>query len=230
MQFQIKNFAGPLDLLLRLIEEDHLPVTEVSLAQVTEQYVEYLSHTPIPKEDLADFLVIASRLLLIKSRVLLPTLATDLPDDEFSLVAQLKMYQIFANAAKQMEQLWKKGSVVYPRPRPPIQAGMFAPPAGLTTDKLATVFREVLAALAPIIRLPKAAVERAVSIQEKIQQLRNLLQSQGEVSFATVMRSAQSATEVVVTFLALLELVKQRSVAVSQEALFEDITIASASV
>jgi segregation and condensation protein A len=72
IQFKIEKFEGPLDLLLQMVEQEHLAITEVSLAKVTDQYIEYLEHTSIPTDELADFLVVAARLLLLKSRVLLP--------------------------------------------------------------------------------------------------------------------------------------------------------------
>lgn len=228
VHFRTEAFEGPLDLLLRLVEEEKLEITAVSLSEVTDQYVEHLEHHEIPKEELADFLVVAARLLLLKSRVLLPSLDLGLEEEGISLEDQLRMYKAFADAAKRIEAGIRLKRFIFPREKAPIQAGMFSPPRSLTTDRLAQVFREVIRSLEPVIRLPKAAVERAVSIQEKIGHIRALLGAQGEVSFASLVRASGTATEAVVTFLALLELVKQRLVRVSQDALFEDITIAHA--
>lgn len=224
--FKLDKFEGPLDLLLRMVEEEHLRITEVSLASVTDQYLEYLEHNAdIPKDELADFLVVAARLLLIKSRILLPEVALDLVEEGISLEDQLRMYKRFADAAKRIEAAVKLRRFMFPREKPPLQPGMFSPPRGLLASRLAATMREVIRAVEPVVRFPKAAVERTVSIQEKIGELRALLRAQGEASFHGFCRSARSKTEVVVSFLALLELVKQRLVSVEQEELFEDISI-----
>lgn len=227
--FKVEKFEGPLDLLLKLVEQEELPITDISLAQITDQYIEFIEHTKnISKEELADFLLIAARLLLIKSRILLPSLVMPLEDVGVSLEEQLRMYKQFVDAAKKIEVVLKQKRFTYPREKAPVQAGMFSPPKTLTSARLLQVFREVLRALEPIVRFPKAAVERIVSIQEKISEIHELLKSQGVMSFHTFVRAAKSPTEVVVTFLALLELVKQRIAFVSQDVLFTDITIAHA--
>lgn len=225
-EFKIDKFEGPLDLLLQMVEQEHLQISDVSLSAITDQYLEYLEHdADIPKEELADFLVVAARLLLIKSRILLPSVALDLGEDGLSLEDQLRMYKRFADAAKRIEAAIKLKRFMFTREKPPIQPGVFSPPRGLSVDRLAAVMREVIRAVEPVVRLPKAAVERTVSIQEKIAELRSLLRAQGAMSFHTFCRAAQSKTEVVVSFLALLELVKQRLVTVNQEELFQDIAI-----
>lgn len=227
LTFKITAFEGPLDLLLQMVEQEQLPITDVSLAHITDQYIEYLEHAEtIPKEELADFLLVAARLLLIKSRVLLPQAVVPLDESGLSLEDQLRMYQQFVHAAQAIDGLLQQKRFLYPREKPPVQVGVFVPPRTLSAERLAQIFRELLRAIEPVVRFPKAAVERAVSIQEKIHEIRSLLTAQGEMSFHTFVRAAQSTTEVVVSFLALLEMVKQRTVRVSQEALFHDITVA----
>ncbi len=228
VQFRTDTFEGPLDLLLQLVEQEKLPIDQVSLSQVTDQYVEHLEHHEIPKEELADFLVVAARLLLLKSRILLPQVDLGLDEEGLSLEDQLRMYKEFAEAAKRIEAGIRLKRFTFPREKAPLQAGIFSPPRSLTTERLAEVFRETLRSIESVVRLPKAAVERAISIQEKIGHISALLAAQGEVSFASLVRASGSATEVVVSFLALLELVKQRLVRVSQDELFTDITIANA--
>jgi len=104
---QIEQFQGPLDLLLRLIEKEKLDITEVALSKVTEQYLKHLEliEESLP-EDLADFLVIATKLLYIKSKALLPYLYPE-DDDETDLAEQLKMYKLFLEAAKKLDQTIK---------------------------------------------------------------------------------------------------------------------------
>jgi len=225
-EFKIDKFEGPLDLLLQMVEQEHLAISEVSLAEITDQYLEYLEHEKnIPKDELADFLVVAARLLLIKSRILLPSVALELDESGLSLEEQLRMYKRFADAAKRIEAAIKLKRFMFTREKAPIQPGMFSPPRGLLAARLAVVMREIIKAIEPVVRFPKAAVERAVSIQEKISELHGLLKVQGSMSFHSFVRAARSRTEVVVSFLALLELVKQRLVSVEQEELFQDISM-----
>ncbi len=227
LTFKITAFEGPLDLLLQMVEQEQLAITEVSLAHVTDQYIEYLEHTKtISKEELADFLLVAARLLLIKSRILLPHMVMPLDESGISLEDQLRMYQQFAHAAQAINGMIQQKRFLFPREKPPVQVGIFQPPRSLSAERLAQIFHELLRAIEPIIRFPKAAVERAISIQEKMHEIRSLLIAQGELSFHTFVRAAHSTTEIVVSFLALLEMVKQRTVRVSQEALFHDITVA----
>ncbi|TAK04975.1 hypothetical protein EPO33_03195 [Patescibacteria group bacterium] len=222
---KLQQFEGPLDLLLQLIEREELPISEVSLAEVTNQYIEHLEHAPVPAEDLADFLVVAAKLLYIKSKILLPTVPLGLEEEGISLEEQLRMYKEYLAAAKLLEARLKKGGFSFGRERAPLQQGMFSPPAGVTPDRLAETFREVIAALEPVVKLPRAAVARAVSIQERIAHLKDLLAAQKSVSFGTFLRSAESTTDVVVSFLALLELIKMRSIRVTQDELFSEMVI-----
>lgn len=228
ISFKTEKFEGPLDLLLRLVEEKNLPINEVSLAAITDQYLEHLEHNPtIGKDELADFLVVAARLLLIKSRTLLPEIALGIEEGDFSLEDQLRMYKQFAEAAKRIEAAIRLKRFLFPREKPPLQPGVFSPPRGLSAGKLEQVFREIIRVVEPVVRFPKAAVARAVSIQDKIAEIHALLKAEKELSFRHFIRGAESRTEVVVSFLALLELVKQRLIDVSQEELFHDIRIAA---
>ncbi len=222
---KLQQFEGPLDLLLQLIEREELPITEVSLAEVTDAYVEHLEHAAVPPEELADFLVVAARLLYIKSKILLPSVPLGLEEEGLSLEEQLRMYKEYLEASKKIEARIKERLWSFGRQKAPIQPGLFSPPAGVTSARLAEVFREVIAALEPIVTLPKAAVARVVSIEERIGHLKELLSRQTSVSFGTFLRSARSRTDVVVSFLALLELIKQRSIRVNQEDLFAEMTI-----
>lgn len=222
---KLEKFEGPLDLLLQLIEREELPISEVSLAEVTDQYIEHLEHAPVPAEDLADFLVVAAKLLYIKSKILLPTVPPGLEEEGISLEEQLRMYKEYLAAAKQVEARLKEGRFSFGRQKAPLQQGMFSPPAGVTPEKLAQTLREVIAALEPVVQLPRAAVARTVSIQERIAHLKDLLAAQSQVSFGTFLRSAESTTDVVVSFLALLELIKMRSIRVTQDELFSEMVI-----
>lgn len=223
---KLEKFEGPLDLLLQLIESEDLPITEVSLAKVTEQYVEHLQTLEQKNPDeLADFLVVAAKLLLIKSRVLLPALEVGLEEDGFSLEDQLKLYREYAAASRRVGQFISKHRFAFAREKALFQTGVFAPPTGVTPQKLVAVFLDVLSALLPIMELPKSAVLRTLSIKEKIEELRSLILKRAETSFSAMIRGARNKTEIIVSFLALLELIKQKIINVSQENIFEDISI-----
>lgn len=213
-------------MLLQLIESEELPISEIALAAVTEQYVSYLKKIEDKNpEEMADFLLVASKLLLIKSRVLLPEVDLGLDEDGMSLEEQLRLYREYAVLSKEIHKIIGRHRFAWSREKSPLQEGIFAPPPGLTLEKIKAAFLDVLQSIEPVIALPKAAIERVISIKDKIEELRSLIFSKAQISFAGVLRSARNKTEIIVSFLALLELIKQRTVSVAQGDLFEDITV-----
>ncbi len=228
MAFAVKleKFEGPLDLLLELIEAAKLDISQISLAKVTDEYLSRLQENPqIPPEELADFLVVASRLLYIKSRLLLPFLNLGEAEDEGDLETQLKIYKEYLEASRNVAAMIGKRRFLFVHEKlPHIEIG-FAPPKKLTAEQLAELFRAVLRRLDLIVRLPQAVIEKTVSIHEKITEIQALVSKAVRLTFKEMMSSAESRIEIVVSFLALLELIKQKAVSVSQADLFEDITI-----
>src|SRR3990172_3561772 len=174
MAFAVKldKFEGPLDLLLELIESAKLDISQISLAAVTDEYLRRLQENPqIPPEELADFLVIASRLLYIKSRLLLPFLNLGEAEAEGDLEAQLKIYKEYLDASKVVAAMIGKRRFLFVHEKlPHIEIG-FAPPKKLTVAQLAELFRTVLRRLELIVRLPQAVIEKTVSIHEKITEI-----------------------------------------------------------
>lgn len=225
---QLEKFQGPLDLLLKLIEEQKLDVSEVALATVTDGYLQYVeAHPEIPPEELADFLVIASKLLFIKSRALLLFLQQAAIEEVGDLESQLRIYKEYLEASKKIEALIGKRRFLYVHEKlPQIEIGFAPPNAKVDAQVLAGLYRAVIARLEPLVKVPKAVIERVVSIHEKIQRIRSLIASAGKtVRFSALLAEAGSRTEVIVTFLALLELVKNRSVSVTQNRRWGDIDI-----
>jgi segregation and condensation protein A len=223
-EFKLEKFSGPLDLLLQLIEATKLDISDISLGTVTEQYLGYVNNSPhIAPEELADFLVIATKLILIKSRLLLPTL--DIEDEGPSLADQLKMYKEYVEATKVIEKIIRKKRFTYLHERMPVNIPAFRPPKGLTAEKLGEVFSRVLRAIAPIAELPKKMMLRAISIGEKMEQIKKIIFERTSSGFHHLLKSAKNKTEVIVSFLALLELIKQRAITVEQKNIFEDIEI-----
>lgn len=210
------TFNGPLDLLLQLIEQEELDITLVSLAKITEDYIRELqSLEELPLDELSEFLVVAAKLLLIKSRVMLP--GEPVEDEATSeLERQLRMYKAFVDASKQVAKFYDRRKVGYPRDGWTTIDPVFNPPPGMTPTTLRDMFSTILQELEPIIRLPETVIIRTINIREKIAQIRDLLGQDKQTSFHALLGSAGSRTEVIVTFLALLELVKQRTVTLAQ--------------
>jgi segregation and condensation protein A len=228
IEVKLRQFEGPLDLLLQLIEQRQLDISTVALAEVTDQYLGQLPRVErLHPDELADFLVVAAKLLYLKSKILLPQL--DLPaEEDLSLEDQLRLYQTFVGAAEQLKRLFRKRHVMYGREHTATIEPAFAPPERLSLDDLHRTFTVVLQKLEPLFVMPATTIARTVSLQDKINSIRRLVTERAAVSFGELLASARTRMEVIVTFLALLELVKQRTAMVVQDKNFADIRIASA--
>ena len=148
LELHLESFDGPLELLLLLIEQRRLPITQVSLAQVADQYLAQVHAQPALDADLlADFLVIGGKLLLLKSRALL---LTEEPDPEVEEVAsdladRLATYRVFRAAAEVLRELEQRGERIYPTQREPLVSTQPAPLASLGPDALLAVWRRFAA-------------------------------------------------------------------------------------
>lgn len=227
-KIQLEQFEGPLDLLLELIEDRKLDISNVSLAAVTEQFLGYLSQSAgLHPEELADFLVVAAKLLLIKSRTLLPTL--DAGDaHEHDLEKQLRLYREFYEASKKLHALVLKRRYTYARGtnlRILASERSFRPPVGVVSDDLARLFRVILKRLTPFVTISEDVIIKTVNIKEKINDIRKQILNTTTLSFQSLLERATSRTDIIVTFLALLELVKMRVIAVVQDEMFSGINI-----
>lgn len=220
-----QNFNGPLDLLLQLIEDKKLEITSLSLSDVTEDFLAHIEKMEEKNaEELADFLMVAARLLLLKSKALLPFLGQEEEIDD--LEKQLKLYKQFVEASKQIEAMLKLNRFTFSRQKAIVpKETVFTPPIGVTSVKLRNVFLIVLKKLDPIVKLPRQAIEKTVSLQQKILQIREFLNTSKRIGFRKMMSDAKSKTEVIINFLAILELVKQSELKVKQTNLFDDIIL-----
>lgn len=227
---QLEQFEGPLDLLLRLTEEQKLDITTISLAKVTDQYLDYIAGAPdLATEELADFLVVAAKLLLIKSRTLIPTLDVE-DDDGIDLEAQLRMYKEYYEASKRIHQMVLARRYSFARSstlRVVPNEKKFRPPQSVTSDDLARFFRIVLKRLEPFVTVTEDVIIRTVNIREKIDAIRKRILASAEMQFETLLSEAKDRTDIIVTFLAILELVKTRTIDVVQRGSFASIAIAS---
>lgn len=225
---QLEEFQGPLDLLLQVIEKNELDITEVSLAQVADQFITYVNSIEEERpEELVDFLVIASRLMLIKSKSLLPMLEFEGADEEAEdLERQLRMYKQFARAAEDVEKMWKSDGRMSSRTKLKADiAQTFYPPEGVTVTTLRESFEAVLGRIKTSAKEKQQKVRKVLNLKSRIMHIRGVLFDTISVGFSKLVGNKQNKTEVVVTFLALLELVKQKAVTVEQGEQFTDITI-----
>lgn len=228
LQTKVKQFEGPLDLLLSLIEQRQLDITTIALAEVTEQFLQYIKQLEhIDPTVLADYLSIAAKLLVIKSKAILPTLEVEMEDEDagVDLESRLLLYKQFKEVAKYLKHLDNKRKQSFTRALSFEERINFYPDPDVTADILHSRILNVLNGLKELDTLPKAKIKEAVSIQEKIDQLRTHLEVQVETKLSDLLKTAKNKTEVIITFLALLELIKQKIFTVNQEALFTDISI-----
>ncbi|MCC6639037.1 segregation/condensation protein A [Candidatus Falkowbacteria bacterium] len=221
------QFNGPLELLLQIIEEQQLEITKVSLAAVADQYILYLQQNPqIPPDEIADFLVIASKLILIKSKALLPTLLVE-DEDAIDLERQLKMYKQFVEASHKISEIAHKKQNLFTKDSYPQIAveGFITPRKPITQEKLHSLFSLLLQKITPPQILEKKIIEKVVTIKEKISHIKDLLMSHTAFSFKKSVLVHGSRSEKIVSFLAILELAKQKMLDVEQGEYLGDIVI-----
>ena len=223
-------YQGPLDLLLDLIERAELDITLLSLAQVTDQFLETVrgmeGNHP---EDVSAFLVIAARLILIKSSALLPKATVEIPELDESgdedLAAQLITYRRFKQLAEELARIEESGQRAYERLAPP-QLG-YEPPldlSDLTLERLAAVAAQLFRKKAEPRVVSSVLKGPRLTIGDRIRALLDRLKAGDSVSFSSLLVSP-TRVEVVVTFLAMLELIKRRVIRIDQPELFSDIEI-----
>jgi segregation and condensation protein A len=226
--FQIKTevFEGPLDLLLNLIEKRKLFINDIALSKVADDYIAYLQNQEqFPIAQSADFLVIASTLLLIKSKSLLPNLnlSEEEQQDVSDLERRLKIYQRVKELSVHIKNHFGKDIIFAAEPRKAIP--VFSPDQGMTKENLLTAIFSVIKALPKLVEnLPKAAVRKVISLEEMIGNLTTRIQSSLKLSFREFAKvGKEERVNVIISFLAMLELVKQGIVNVRQNNEFEDI-------
>jgi segregation and condensation protein A len=219
------HFEGPLESLLNLIEERKLSISDISLAEVTDAYLAYVEKLPeLPLGETAQFILVASTLLLIKSRALLPTL--QLSEEERESVEELERrlarYALIRKAAKGLRGAWGARPLLLAK-RPPAEPVTFSP-AESSIARIAEAAEKLLAILPTPAKLAEAAVAPMLALEEVVTRVQNRLTSALRTRFSELTKSADKH-EVIVYFLAMLELVRHGSVSVTQDKLFSDITL-----
>ncbi len=233
VQYQVRTpvYSGPLDLLLQLIERAELDITKISLAQVTGQYLATLEQmTDRSPEELSAFLVVAAKLLQIKSEALLPRPPQRHPEEEDpseALVRQLKEYRAFKRAAEWLKARREAKLYSFVRLQTPNQSPPPVPLKGYTAADLLGAARRAFGhrdaePLRRVIRPPK------ITLREKISLIVQTLKRKRRAFFSALLPKKPTRVETVVTFLAVLELTKQRLIHAEQPSLFADIEITPA--
>jgi len=225
---KLEQFEGPLDLLLQLTEQEKLDITRVSLAQIADQYLEYIANAKnITLAHLADFLTVASRLILIKSKALLPLLEfTEEEEEEIKdLEYQLAEYKKFKEAAQKLAAIFDAPEVCFSRESFLGLGTVFYPPKNIAAEDLTKAFLRVLGEIPVQEKLEEEMVKEILTLEDKILHLQDVLREKVQTSFSQLIANATDKVEVVVSFLAMLELVKQRIIHVEQGELFSEISL-----
>jgi len=232
-EVEIPQFQGPLDLLLGLIEQEELDITKISLAQVTDQYLAYLDVIKeTDPDELTDFLVIAAKLILIKSSVLLPRPPPSVADDEEEdvgdeLARQLMLYKQFKEIATHLRELEEQDRRTFIRLVPPPKIEPKLVPGEIPLEGLLLAARAAFAIKPPEPDVDGVVSPVIVTIGQQMVHIRQKITVHTHVSFNELLSQHRNRIEVIVTLLAVLELIKRHVVHVQQPDQFGDILITS---
>ncbi|MDO5551617.1 MAG: segregation/condensation protein A [Lachnospiraceae bacterium] len=241
ISYKLEHFEGPLDLLLHLIEKNKVNIYDIPIVEITNQYLDYVNH--MDQEDLnlvSDFLVMAATLIDIKSQMLLPKeeeeeAAEDDPRAE--LVARLLEYKKYKYISQELAELEDSaGMHLYKPPTIPPEVAKYQPPVdldqlldGLTLARLQTIFRQVMKRKEDKIDRVRSSFgtirKEPVSLEEKIGSVMTYARKHRSFRFRQILETGADKLEVVVTFLAVLELMKIGKIYLTQEHIFDDMQI-----
>lgn len=223
-------FEGPLDLLLHLIQKNELDITVISLGLVADQFVTHLHGlAEVRAEVIADFLVVAAKLLLIKSRLLLPRSPTKEEEDEEdpgeALARRLQQYKRFKQAAAQLKAVEELGQPCYLRVAPPPPMETRLDLEGVSLNDLIAALRQ-LASLEPETQPANSLlIPRKITVREKIEWIEQLMATGLPVPFARVVGRHGTRIDIVVSLWAVLELIKRGRLRAQQPELFGEILL-----
>jgi len=226
-EVNFEYYKGPIEKLLELVEENKLEITLVSLAKVTESFFNYLEEMEKENVDsnlIADFLIVASKLLLIKSKVILPsiTLSEEEEEEIKDLEQRLKIYQEFKEAKNQVKKLWQVEKVIFEREFLSGIQSFFYPPQNfkplILKNSLDSLIREVQKIYKPLVKIKTEIVNLKNKIEEVFSKLSNEPRTFNELHRG-------EKKEIIVLFLAILHLIKEQLIEVEQKENFASIII-----
>ncbi len=234
--FTIKTeaFEGPLDLLLSLVEKKKLFINDIALSKVTDDFIAHIQNfEKLPMADSAQFILIASTLLLIKSKSLLPALNLTEEEEEgiHDLETRLKIYKRIKEASKHVQEMFGV-KVIFPQYQMKPITPIFSPHESTNLLSLAQAIKDIIKSLPKKELVPKAIIKKVISLEEMIDDLTKRISQGLKMKFSEFsgMNKGEQKVEkvnVIVGFLAMLELVKQGLIHVSQDNNFGDINIES---
>lgn len=228
-QVNTEVYSGPLDLLLDLIQRVELDITRLSLAKVTDQYIEYIERMQsVNASDISEFLVIAAKLIQIKSEALLPRPVLHEEGEEDlgeALARQLILYRQIKNAAVWLKDREEKRIHTYLHVAKPYAANINVDMSDISVDDLINSLNILYASDADIKALGTVITIPRITFRRKIQSIMHDLSIQKNVSFQSLVGNDRSRLNLLIVFLAILELVKQNYIITQQNSIFGDFTI-----
>jgi segregation and condensation protein A len=241
IEVKLQAFEGPLDLLLHLIEKNKVNIYDIPIVMITEQYLEYVN--AMDKTDLnvvSEFLVMASTLLDIKAKMLLPKEVNEEGEEEdprAELVQKLLEYKMYKYMSYELQERLTQGQqAMYKKSTIPAQVAAYKPPVNLeelvgdlNLARLNDIFQDVMKRQeykVDKVRSSFGRIEKEeVNLEEKIVYVKNIVLEKRVCSFRQLLLEGKSKMQIIVTFLAVLELIKTSVIRVTQERIMDDITI-----
>ena len=231
-ELKLEQFTGPIEKLLGLIEERKLEITELNLAEVTADFLNYLNSLKsadgeaksVDSRILADFIVVASQLLLIKSKALLPNLQLtgEEEKDIKDLQNRLHFYQQFKPAMGHLKKLWEQNNISISRPLFSGRPAFFYPADNIKINDLYKLVKEIFETIQQLSEKSQTIKSSLISLEEKIEEIMNRLGP--DLNFGKLAKE-KPRSEIIVLFLALLHLLAKQLIKVEQKKRFSDIMI-----
>lgn len=227
-EIKTEGFVGPLDLLLRLVDREELDITRLSLAKVADDFLEEMESREIELAELSEFLLIASQLILIKSKALLPFFEFTQEEEEEigDLEARLKEYRSFKKASFELQAQMAMKKISFSREENEKKEVLkkFIDPK-ISLIELKELWEGILKKNASKEKMEERIMEKVITLEDRISYLKFSLEKRIKMAFKESIKGATDKIEVVVTFLAMLEMVKRKIIFASQECSFGEIIL-----
>lgn len=228
MEFRVDGFEGPLDLLLHLIKENKMDIFDIEINLITEQYLKYINNLEKVNLEISEYLVLASELIEIKAKMLLPKKKQEMEieeeDPREELVNKLLEYQAYKEISKDLKEKEELRSEIYTKA--PEKYSNYQEEEttfeGGSVDLLIDAFKKFLIRKEEEKPLNTKVTKKGISVSSRRHEIKNLLKEKGKVSFYQ-MFSIRSREYIVVTFLAILEMAKNKELIIHQEGVYDEI-------
>lgn len=227
MEFRVDGFEGPLDLLLHLIKENKMDIFDIEINLITEQYLKYINNMEKVNLEISEYLVLASELIEIKAKMLLPKKKQEMEieeeDPREELVNKLLEYQAYKEISKDLKEKEELRSEIYTKA--PEKYSNYQEETtfeGGSVDLLIDAFKKFLIRKEEEKPLNTKVTKKGISVSSRRHEIKNLLKEKGKVSFYQ-MFSIRSREYIVVTFLAILEMAKNKELIIHQEGIYDEI-------